>query len=526
MTAYLRAAANVLVHVPDLVRYGSKPWREATRNNQAPGDVFADLRSFADAAAYAPNQAFIGNLMPEKLSETPAPWYENSISGASPKSAFGEILPQGSFYALLEAADQFGLIMLNEERPVSREMGSESAAALLEKEKSPKEYRQTDISGRIERGEALPLFQDGSQIGCVRRDHESDESLDARILLENLAAKASGAYALNRLLVQEGIAPEQVEYVISCSEEAVGDRYNRGGGNLAKAIAEMAGCANAAGVDVKSFCAAPVYAIVHAAALIEAGVVGNAAVVGGGSMAKLGMKAYFHLNKDMPVLEDVLGGVAFFLTKNPGDGPRVNLEIAGRHAAGAPSTPQGLAEALVRDPLARAGRKLASVDKYAVELHNPEVMVPAGAGDVAAANYRMLAAMAVMGGEIAREEIPGFIAAHGMPGFAPTQGHIPAGVPFLGHALERMRAGRLAEYNDRRKRELVFRPDVPAVRRGFGAVRGVIRSLFMGKWRTLMFKGKKVIALGERDGVPGPLIAECLEAAGAEIVFQKTECFV
>ena len=262
-------------------------------------------------------------------------------------------------------------------------------------------------------------------------------------MLENLAAKASGAYALSRLLTQERVAPDEIEYVISCSEEAVGDRYNRGGGNLAKAIAEMAGCVNAAGVDVKSFCAAPVYALVHAAALIEAGVVGNAVVVGGGSMAKLGMKAYFHLEKEMPVLEDVLGGVAFFLTGDAGAGPRVNLAIAGRHAAGRPSTPQGLAEALVRDPLARAGRKIGSVDKYAVELHNPEIMLPAGAGDVAAANYRMLAALAVMGGEIAREEIPGFVETRGMPGFAPTQGHIPAGVPFLGHALARMRAGGL-----------------------------------------------------------------------------------
>ncbi len=444
MMAYLRAAANVLVHVPDLVRYGSKPWREAFRNNQAPGDSFNDLRSFDEVVGYPPNQAFIGNLQPENLNEIPTPWYENSPAGASLESQFGEILPQDSFYALLEAADQFGLIMLDKERDGPRGVGSESADALLEKENPPKDYKQEDIIERIERGEALPLFQDGDMIGCVRRDHDADESLDARILLENLSAKASGAYALRRLLVGVGIAPEQVEYVISCSEEAIGDRYNRGGGNLAKAIAEMAGCANAAGVDVKSFCAAPVYALVHAAALIQAGVVENAVVVGGGSMAKLGMKAYYHLEKGMPVLEDVLGGVAFFLTKNSGDGPRVNLEIAGRHAAGRPSTPQGLAEAMVRDPLARAGRKLTSVDKYAVELHNPEVMLPAGAGDVAATNYKMLAAMAVMGGEIAREEIPAFIEAHGMPGFAPTQGHIPAGVPFLGHALERMRAGSLA----------------------------------------------------------------------------------
>jgi hypothetical protein len=41
-----------------------------------------------------------------------------------------------------------------------------------------------------------------------------------------------------------------------------------------------------------------------------------------------------------------------------------------------------------------------------------------------------------------------------------------------------------------------------------------------------MFEGRKVIAIGERDGVPGPVIAECLKAAGAEVVFVATECFV
>jgi glycine/sarcosine/betaine reductase complex component A len=38
--------------------------------------------------------------------------------------------------------------------------------------------------------------------------------------------------------------------------------------------------------------------------------------------------------------------------------------------------------------------------------------------------------------------------------------------------------------------------------------------------------GKKVIALGERDGVPGPAIAACVASAGAEVVFVETECFV
>jgi glycine reductase len=41
-----------------------------------------------------------------------------------------------------------------------------------------------------------------------------------------------------------------------------------------------------------------------------------------------------------------------------------------------------------------------------------------------------------------------------------------------------------------------------------------------------MLNNKKMIAIGERDGVPGPVIAECLQSAGFEVVFQATECFV
>ena len=42
----------------------------------------------------------------------------------------------------------------------------------------------------------------------------------------------------------------------------------------------------------------------------------------------------------------------------------------------------------------------------------------------------------------------------------------------------------------------------------------------------MKLEGKKVIALGERDGVPGPAIAECVRSAGANVVFVETECFV
>ena len=41
-----------------------------------------------------------------------------------------------------------------------------------------------------------------------------------------------------------------------------------------------------------------------------------------------------------------------------------------------------------------------------------------------------------------------------------------------------------------------------------------------------VLKDKKVIALGERDGLSAPAIEACVEAAGATVVFGSTECFV
>ena len=41
-----------------------------------------------------------------------------------------------------------------------------------------------------------------------------------------------------------------------------------------------------------------------------------------------------------------------------------------------------------------------------------------------------------------------------------------------------------------------------------------------------MLEGKQAIVFGERDDVSGEAIRRCLEAAGAEVVFETTSCFV
>ena len=51
--------------------------------------------------------------------------------------------------------------------------------------------------------------------------------------------------------------------------------------------------------------------------------------------------------------------------------------------------------------------------------------------------------MATLNEEIARADIPRFVERHGMPGFSPTQGHIASAIPFLGHAVDRILAGKM-----------------------------------------------------------------------------------
>ena len=41
-----------------------------------------------------------------------------------------------------------------------------------------------------------------------------------------------------------------------------------------------------------------------------------------------------------------------------------------------------------------------------------------------------------------------------------------------------------------------------------------------------ILENKKVIVIGDRDGIPGPAIAERVKTAGGEVVFASTECFV
>jgi len=442
----ITAVANVLAHAPGLVRYGSKPLRDLAQDPGLAPALAARLRSYEAAVAYPPNQAYLGNREPETLRSLPRPWFATPDSGAPADGAFGDFIDEVELLGLLKFCDRARLVQLDPAtlgtaREGLARRGLVSAAEMERLAAAP----DAVIAKPIASGDAIPLWLDGRVAGSIARAHEQDEALTANVLLENLAAKATGVLALRRLLrqVEHRLGPDDVEFVIAGSEEAVGDRYQRGGGNLAKAIAEAAGLGGATGFDVKAFCASTLYGVFNAAAMVQAGVFSRVVVVAGGSLAKLGMKYRAHVAKAMPILEDVLAGIAILVERGTDAEPCIRLDTLGMHTVATGSSQQAVVEALVMGPLAKAGYRLVDVDRYATEMHNPEVTEPAGSGDVPAGNYRLIAALGALRGEIAREGMPEFIAAHGMPGYAPTQGHIASAVCYLAHALRAMRAGKM-----------------------------------------------------------------------------------
>jgi betaine reductase len=449
------------------MEHGTTPAAERAAN---PGSAFLaalprSLRSFAEAAGYPPNLAFIGSIDPRSLPARPwtaakQPGARGPSSGAAAAAGpagggpgsparpvegpFGRILDERTLYALIKFADTFELVLLGKEF-------RDEAVKRLEADPAMKRADLGRFKGAAEPVEleqaiadgALPLVSGGATLGCVKSAHPTDVNLGAHAMLENLSAKATAVYALRDLVARSGVDPRSIDYVIETSEEACGDANQRGGGNFAKAIGELSGLANATGSDVRSFCAGPMHGLLQAASHIRAGTFRRVVVVAGGALAKLAMNAKKHLEKGLPVLEDCLGAFAVLLDGEAAAGLLVRNDLAGVLRIGSGSSPQAVMQDLVAEPLERAGLRFADIDCYAPELQNPEITEAAGAGNVTLANLKMIAAMAVMKKQIAREEMDAFIARHGTTGWAPTQGHIPSGIPALGWFLAWARAGTL-----------------------------------------------------------------------------------
>ena len=448
MKSVIKGAGYILAHTPDMVLYnGTTQTTERIVNPESEylKELPSHIRSFEQVLSYWPNQVYIGNHTPDELAEIPQPWYDKTCDVSDRYGKYGQMMPENEFFLVMQACDVFDLVELEksfvaETRPLLAE-NRVIGEGILARIKDGSDAEEIDRLVREEHSE--PLYYLGKLVGCVKRAHDIDINLSAHVMLENIVSKASSVIALLSAVGNAGIAKDEVEYVIDCAEEACGDMNQRGGGNFAKSAAEIAELMNATGSDARGFCAAPAHAMIEAASLVAAGTYKTVVVTAGGCTAKLGMNGKDHVKKGLPILEDMVGGFAVVVTRDDGVNPIVDLGIIGRHTVGTGSAPQAVIGSLVTDPLDRAGLKVTDIDKFSPEMQNPDITKPAGAGDVPLANYKMIAALAVKRGDIQKAELAEFVAKRGLTGWAPTQGHIPSGVPYIGFARDDILAGKI-----------------------------------------------------------------------------------
>ncbi|MCR1954783.1 glycine/sarcosine/betaine reductase complex component C subunit beta [Clostridioides mangenotii] len=440
----LKGAGYILAHTPDMIIQNGTTCsveRQTHPDSEFLKEIGKHIRTFDEVVNYMPNQVYIGNNRPEDLKDLEMPWCNQKVEG-NRNGKFGEIMPQDEFLAFMQISDAFDLVKLsesfvNEVKPKIENNYPEIAPFFGKLKGDDIEDARALIDEHIAEG----LFHNGELVGYVKRAHDVDINLNAHTMFENLVVKASGIISAIHMLRHSEIDPNAIDYVIECSEEACGDMNQRGGGNFAKSIAEIVGLTNATGSDTRGFCAAPTHALIQAAALVKAGIHKNVMVVAGGASAKLGMNSKDHIKKGLPVLEDVVGGFAVLVSENDGVNPIIRTDLTGKHTVGTGSSPQAVMTSLITSGLDRADLKITDVDVYSVEMQNPDITKPAGAGDVPEANYKMIGALAVKRGDMEKKDLKAFVSKSGLPGWAPTQGHIPSGVPYAGFAIDDMTTG-------------------------------------------------------------------------------------
>ncbi len=448
MKSIIKGTSYILVHTPDMILHnGTTQTTERIVNPESEylKVVPDNYRSYEEAVAYWPNQTYICNVHPDQLAEVALPWFDKKMEVSDRYGKFGEIMPQEEFLLLVQACDVFEVVKLDKAFVAKYKEQFETNLIISEDivAKVVDGAELSEIEHFVNDEHAEGLYHGGALVGCVKKAHDIDVNLSAHVMHENLMSKASSVLALLYAVRNAGIEKSDVEYVIDCAEEACGDMNQRGGGNFAKAAAEIAGLVNATGSDCRGFCAAPTHAVIEAAALVASGAYKTVVVTSGGCTAKLGMNGKDHVKKGMPILEDCLGGFAVVISQDDGVSAEINLELLGRHTVGTGSSPQAVITSLVVSGLEKAGMKIMDIDKYSPEMQNPDITKPAGAGDVPLSNYKMIGALAAKRGEMTPKDLGAFVKEHGLVGWAPTQGHIPSGVPYIGFASEDIASGKI-----------------------------------------------------------------------------------
>ena len=244
MNSVIKGASYVLVHTPDMVLYnGTTQTTERVVNPDSEylKAVPEHLRSYEEAVSYWPNQTYIGNAHPDELAEIEFPYYDKKKEGAERYGKYGEIMPEEEFLLLVQACDMFEVVRLDKAfvEKYKETFAKDPVISDDIVEKIHEGVELSEIETLISEDHAEPLYFEHQLVGCVKPAHDIDVNLSSHVMHENLMSKASSVLALLYAVKNAGIEKSDVEYVIDCAEEACGDMNQRGGGNFAKAAAEI-----------------------------------------------------------------------------------------------------------------------------------------------------------------------------------------------------------------------------------------------------------------------------------------------
>jgi hypothetical protein len=117
MKVAVKGTSYCLNHTPELaLHYGNTPYveRKTRGDSEFLKELASRLQSYAKAAAYAPNLAYIGAMTLDELEKHPQPWFENLAAEPTRYGRFGEIMPEDEFLGLMDISDVFDIIWLEE----------------------------------------------------------------------------------------------------------------------------------------------------------------------------------------------------------------------------------------------------------------------------------------------------------------------------------------------------------------------------------------------------------------------------
>ena len=135
---------------------------------------------------WVPNQVFLGSQSPDRLWEVERPWFDKLVEPENADRAFGRLIEEKCFIALVACADPFKHVLLRER--FWEDVNPILSATLLTApllSRTPPLLTDAQLSTECQASGCLPLY-DGvgtSPVGVVKPGHSEDESLSGHVLL-------------------------------------------------------------------------------------------------------------------------------------------------------------------------------------------------------------------------------------------------------------------------------------------------------------------------------------------------------